>query len=150
MRYDENPARDADLSDEDLQLAQDTEAARELDDGGSHSRRVAEPTERGASEDDGGPEDRPDQDEVNRRIFEASGMTPEEARERHIRDRGYDPDLPMVSHVEAFETGYAGQVPDPVPNEAYTVSGQVTGEAAAQDRLAASKGRIRARVPADE
>lgn len=137
-----NPGRDADRSDDEQARAEQAEKDRPRDEGGNHSNRQAAPDDpawRGVSGDD--EEDKPDQDEVQRRIFEASGMTEDEARQRLARDRGYDPDLPLVSHVEAFETGYAGQVPDRTPNEAYTVSGQVTGEAAAADYAAATRGR---------
>lgn len=137
-----DPHRDAERSDEQTREAREAEQARVTDEDGNHAERVDEPAERGASEDDAGPDDVPDQDLVRSRIAEAAGLSPEEMDDRFARERGLSTELPAYSHREAFETGFAGQVPDPTPNEAYTVSGQVTGEAAAQDRAAASRGRL--------
>jgi hypothetical protein len=140
----ERHVRNADRTDDEQRQAVEAEQKRAVTRGEDQNDtdRREQPAERGVSEDDGGPEDEPDQERVLARIAEAQGTTPDELRERLTRERGTDPDLPLVSHVEAFETGYAGQVPDTVPNEAYTVSGQVTGEAAAQDRRAATRGRL--------
>jgi hypothetical protein len=138
-----NPGRDADRSDDEQARAEQAEKDRPRDDGGNHSRRQDAPDDpawRGVSGDDQ-PDDEPDQERTLARIAEAQGTTADELRVRLTRDRGFDPDRPMVSHREAFETGFAGQVPDPTPNEAYTVGGQVTGEAAAADHRAATRGR---------
>jgi len=139
-----DPNRDASLSDDEQAQARDTEARRaeNRDPDGNDAQRVDAPAERGASEDDGGEEDRPDNDTVRSRIAEGLGMSVDELDERFAAERGLNPGEPAYSHVQAFESGYAGSTPDPLPNEAYTVSGQVTGEAAAQDRRAASRGRL--------
>jgi hypothetical protein len=74
-------------------------------------------------------------------ILESQGMTYEEGQRRLTRERGYADDLPMVSHTQAWETGYAGQVPDRTPNEAYQAGGDEE-EAARADLRAASRGRL--------
>ena len=138
-----DPGRNADRSDDEQDRAEKAERDRPRDAKGNHARRQDAPDDpnwRGVSGDDE-PEDRPDEGKTRRAIFEAQGLTEEEADLRLRRDRGYSDDQPLVSHREAFETGYAGQVPDPTLNEAYTVSGQASGEAAAADHRAATRGR---------
>lgn len=74
-------------------------------------------------------------------ILKDQGLEGDKGVRRLTRERGYDPDLPLVSHTEAWETGYAGQVPDRTPNEAYQAGGDET-EAARADLRAASLGRL--------
>lgn len=144
MRPGDDPNRDAALSDDEQADVREVERRRaeSRDEAGNDAQRVDAPAERGASEDDGGEEDRPDNETVRQRIAEGLGLSVDELDERFADERGLNPGEPAYSHTEAFETGYAGSTPDPLPNEAYTVSGQVTGEAAAQDRRAATRGRL--------
>jgi hypothetical protein len=74
-------------------------------------------------------------------ILESQGLSYEEGQRRLTRERGFADDLPMVSHTQAWETGYAGQVPDRTPNEAYQAGGDEE-QAARADRRAATRGRI--------
>lgn len=74
-------------------------------------------------------------------ILSEQGTDYDTAQRQLTVERGFDPDRPMVSHVEAWETGYAGQVADPTPNEAYQAGGDES-EAARADLRAATRGRL--------
>jgi hypothetical protein len=80
-------------------------------------------------------------DESRDAILADQGLEGDEGLKRLTRERGIDPDLPLVSVTESWETGYAGQVPDRTPNEAYQAGGD-EDEAARADLRAATRGRL--------